>query len=259
MGEYTIVADFYDATPIYSKRADISFYLECARESGGPVLELGCGTGRILIPTAAAGSAIVGLDCSEAMLAKCREKLAAQPPQAQARARLERFDMARFTLGETYTLITIPFRGLQHLLRAADQLACLDCVRRHLAPGGRLVFDVFQVDPQRTYDPAFYQEAEEVPEQILPDGRRFRRASRILAYHRAAQVNEIELIHYVTHPDGRQERLTERFQFRYFYRFEVEHLLARAGFQLQALYGDFDRSPLRDHSPEMIFVATKQE
>ena len=62
---------------------------------------------------------------------------------------------------------------------------------------------------------------------------------------------------YVTHPDGRTERLTDRFAFRYFFRYEVEHLLARSGFRLVNLYGNFDRSPFVDDSPEMIFVAEK--
>lgn len=255
--QYSLVAEFYDATPIYANRRDIAFYVDCARGAGGKVLELGCGTGRVLIPTAVAGCDITGLDRSEEMLAKCREKLSRQPRDFQARVRLLQGDMTGFDLGETFRLITVPFRALQHLLKVEEQLACLESARRHLDSGGQLVFDVFQVDPRRTFDPAFTQEIEEVPETLLPDGRRFRRTSRIAAYHRAEQYNEVELIHYVTHRDGRQERLVDRFNFRYFYPNEVEHLLARAGLRAVERFGDFDRSPLRDDSPEMIFVAEK--
>lgn len=255
--QYAVVAEYYDATPIYANRADIAFYVECACQAAGRVLELGCGTGRVLIPTAAAGCEIIGLDSSEDMLDKCREKLAAQPREVQAHVRLVRGDMIRFDLGERFQLVTIPFRGFQHLLKVEDQLTCLESARRHLVPGGRLVFDVFQVDPRRTCDPTFTQEVEEFAETLLPDGRRFRRTSRVAAYHRGEQYNEIELIHYVTHPDGRQERLVDRFDFRYFYPYELEHLLARTGVRVAALYGNFDRSPFRDNSPEMIFVAEK--
>lgn len=257
--EYATIADYYDATPLYANRADIGFYLACAAEAKGKILELGCGTGRVLIPIAAAGHAIVGLDLSPDMLARCRKKLRAQPPDVQARVRVVEGTMTAFALGEIFSLVTVPFRGFQHLLTVGDQLACLECVRRHLAPGGRLIFDVFHPNPAMLHDPAFTEEREESPEIELPDGRRFRRASRIAAFRRAEQINEVEIITYVRHPDGRQERLVGAFPIRYFFRYELEHLLARGGFRLRALYGNFTRSPLSDDSPEMIVLAEKNE
>jgi hypothetical protein len=83
------------------------------------------------------------------------------------------------------------------------------------------------------------------------------RTERIAAFHRATQVNDIELIHYVTHPDGHKERLVYAFPMRYFFRYEVEHLLALCGMRIKALYGNYDRSLLGDTSPDMIFVAEK--
>jgi hypothetical protein len=85
-----------------------------------------------------------------------------------------------------------------------------------------------------------------------------KRTHRLAALHRAEQYNDIEMIHYVTHPDGHTERLVQAFPFRYFFRYEVEHLLARCGLKVIELFGSFDRSPLEDNSPEMIFVAEKQ-
>ncbi len=70
-------------------------------------------------------------------------------------------------------------------------------------------------------------------------------------------MNDVELIYYVTHADGRTERLVHAFTIRYFFRYEVEHLLARCGFRVAALYGDYERSPLRDDSPDMLFVVEK--
>ena len=79
----------------------------------------------------------------------------------------------------------------------------------------------------------------------------------ITAFTRAEQVNEVEFIVYLTYPDGHTERHTESFPFRYFFPKEVEHLLARAGFRVAAVYGDFNRSPLANESPEMLTVAEK--
>lgn len=259
-GDYesrAFVARFYDHVPAYAGRADIPFYVDLAREARGDVLELGCGTGRVLIPTARAGIPIVGLDLSPHMLEICRERLAREPAEVRDRAKVVEGDMRDFRLGARFALITTPFRPFQHLLTTDDQLACLRSTNAHLAAGGRLVLDLFQVDPCRIHHPVFQNEEEDTPETPLPDGGTFRRTSRVAAFHRAQQVNDIELIYYVTHPDGREERLVQAFPFRYFFRYEVEHLLARTGFRVAALHGDFDRSPFGDDSPEMIFVAEK--
>lgn len=249
------VAEYYELIPLSKDRRDLEFYLAYAREAGGRVLELGCGTGRILIPLAAAGLEVVGLDLADAMLAKCREKLRGQPPEVQRRVRLVHGDMTNFDLGERFPLVIIPFRPFQHLLTVAQQLACLGCIGRHLAAGGRLILDVFQPDLRRLHDPAFHQEVEEVPERTLEDGRRFRVTSRVVAFRRAEQVNEVELVYHITDPKGHEEKIVEPLRLRYFFRYELEHLLARAGFRVAELFGQFDRSPLRDDSPEMIFVA----
>jgi SAM-dependent methyltransferase len=249
------LAEFYDAIPLYRDRRDIEFYVALARESGGPVLELGCGTGRVLLPTARAGIEIVGLDCSAAMLERCRVKLRAERDDVRQRVHLLRGDMAAFALGRRFALITTPFRSFQHLLRVDEQLACLAAARRQLAPGGRLVLEVFHPRPAALHDPAWTEEREDVPETRLEDGRTFRRAVRIAAFHRAEQVNDVEMVFYITHPDGRSERVAERFPMRYCFRFELEHLLTRAGFQVESLFGGFDRVPFADDSHDIIFIA----
>jgi len=255
--DHPFIAELYDYVPGYAGRRDVEFCVEYARSAGGPVLELGSGTGRVLIPAAAAGCRIVGLDLSEYMLAECRRKLAAQPDEVRKRVRLVQGDMTAFDLGESFSLITMPFRPFQHLLLVESQLACLRCANRHLVMGGKLILDLFQVKLHRITGPAPTEEAEEFSGVELPDGKKFARASRIVAYHRAEQFNDVEHIYYVTHPGGRTERLVHAFPFRYFFRYEVEHLLARCGFRVAALYGNYDRSPLVDDSPEMIFVAEK--
>jgi len=107
------------------------------------------------------------------------------------------------------------------------------------------------MDPRRT------EETEDVAEFIHPDGRRLRRCSRLVATHRAERYNDVELIYYLTERSGETKRLVQSFPFRYFFRYEVEHLFARGGFEVIELYGNFDKTPLTDDSPEMIFVGKK--
>lgn len=86
--EYGAFAEFYDHVRPYQQRPDVDFYLRLARDTGGPVLEVGCGTGRVLVPTAQAGIEVTGLDRSQAMLQRCRERLAKEPPEVARRAQL---------------------------------------------------------------------------------------------------------------------------------------------------------------------------
>jgi SAM-dependent methyltransferase len=244
----------YDHVGAYTQRADVAFYVDEAARAEGKILEIASGTGRVLIPIARAGKEIVGVERSREMLDRCRANAAAETPDVRDRIALHEADMRDFSLGERFALAIIPFRPMQHLTSIDDQLSCLDAVRRHLVPGGRLVFDVFNPDLGRIAAPST-QEFEDTPDTPLPDGSRFRRTGRIVAVHRLAQVNDLELIYYVTPPNGTTERRVHAFQMRWYLRFELEHLLARAGFTIETMYGNFDRSPLVDVSPEIIVVA----
>jgi hypothetical protein len=166
--------------------------------------------------------------------------------------------MREFNLGTAFPLITIPFRPFQHLITVTDQLLCLETIRRHLADEGRLIFDVFNPSFETIVNDAYGKEIDDEPEFTTPDGRRVVRRHKIVSRDRIDQVTEVELIYYVTHPDGREERLVQAFPMRYLFRFEVEHLLARCGFEVEYLFGDFDRNPFgTEHSGELIFVAKK--
>jgi len=251
----SVIADFYDTSPLVAGRAqDVKFYREAAATYGGPILELGCGTGRITMPLAETGKRITGLDISQKMLDRAEQKRAALNAEQREGVRLVQGDMTRFELRKQFPLIIIPFRPFQHLMTIDEQLQCLACVRRHLATGGRLILDFFQTDAGRMHDPIFLDE-HFVAEYEIAGRRKVRLTERIAAFHRAEQRNDVEMAFAVTDPAGRQHRSVFAFTFRYFFRYEVEHLLARSGFRVTELFGDFDRSPLRDDSPEMIFVA----
>jgi SAM-dependent methyltransferase len=253
------VAEYYDAAYGHIRPQDIVLYTEYSKNCGGRTLELACGTGRILIPTAIAGCEITGLDLSPFMLQKCREKLALQPEAVQKRVKLIQANMTDFKIGEQFPLITMPFRPFQHLVTVAEQKACLRCIHKHLKANGKLVFDVFNPNPVRLMpNPKYMEEVEDLPETPTTGGRKVRRASRMAGYHREQQYNDIELIYYVAHPDGRQERLVQSFPMRYYYRYELEHLLELCGFKVVDLFGNFDKSVFINDSPEMIFVAEKK-
>jgi len=179
--QYGVIAEFYDHVVPYRNRQDVDFFVEMAKESNGPVLEVGCGTGRVLIPTARAGIEIVGLDLSSAMLSICREKLEREPKEVQARAKLVQGDMRHFRIGREFALATTPFRPLQHLVSIEDQLACLRSIHSHLAGGGRLVLDLFNPDLGRLTDEKYLKQREVEPEFAMPDGRKVVRVARNLS------------------------------------------------------------------------------
>lgn len=268
---YDAVQDFgwlYDQVPAYIARDDVAFYLGEASRAAGAVLDLGCGSGRLLLPLLRAGHAVTGVDASPSMLARCRSKLALEPPGVRARATVLECDIrdlaipglrtATGPLGDAggFALAIAPFRILQHLITTEDQLRCLASVRRQLALDGRLVFDVFNphVASMVTDRSA---EAEDTPELALPDGRHFRRTARVLRVRWTEQVSEVELIYYLR-TGGTVERTVQRFDMRWYQASELEHLLARAGFAIDEVFGDFARAPLRDESPEIVVVARVQ-
>lgn len=256
--EYALIADLYDHVVPYHTRADVGFFVDASRESGGPVLEVGCGTGRVLIPTARAGITIAGVDLSFRMLEICKQRLRAEPAEVQSRVQLTHADMRSFDLGQTFNLITLPFRPFQHLTTVEDQISCLQSIHRHLKKDGRLILDLFNPWLEALVSDDLGQEVGEEPEFTSPDGRRVVRRHRILARDHFQQVTQVELLYDITHVNGRKERLVHSFQMRHLYRFEGEHLLARCGFGVENVYSGFDKSGYGSKYPgELIFIAKR--
>jgi SAM-dependent methyltransferase len=140
LSAYDGIAELYDPWS-RSVTEDVAFYVEEAERAGGPVVELGVGTGRIAVPTAAAGVRVIGVDSSEGMLEVCRR-------QAELAGVAELLDLRLGELEvppveERVALVTCPFRSYLHLLDDAKRLRALEAARELLVPGGRLVFDVF--------------------------------------------------------------------------------------------------------------------
>lgn len=228
-----ILARSYDSiyNVLRNPSGDVDFYVEQARKVGGPVLELGCGTGRILLPTARTGVECVGLDASPEMLAVLEAK---SPP---ANVELVEGRVENFDLGEgRFRLITAPFRVMQHMLDVETQLAMLRNVRRHLAPGGLFVFDVFDPKLDRM---AILQEPETPGTPFTHDGHEMRRhetVSRDLS-------TQVMTVRFRLEGGPKDVQGTTEIKMRWYYRFELEHLLARAGFTHLEFLGNFQNTP----------------
>jgi SAM-dependent methyltransferase len=256
--EYAYIADLYDHVLPYRDRPDVQFFVEAARDAGSPVLEVGCGTGRVLIPTARAGLGIVGLDLSPGMLAVCHQRLRDEAEEVQRRVQLVQADMREFALPGRFSLVTVPFRPFQHLMTVGDQLSCLASIRRHLVDDGVLILDVFNPSLDALVNRPVGVEFGDEPEFSMSDGRRIVRRHKMLAHDRFNQTNDFEFVYYVTYPDGREERFVQSFRLRYLFRFEMEHLLARAGFEVEHVYAGFDKSAYGSLYPgDLLFVARK--
>jgi SAM-dependent methyltransferase len=228
----------------------LDFYVGLAKNAPGPVLDLGCGTGRILLPCLQAGVDIEGLDLFPAMLKRLREKAGAlglNPVLHEAK-------MAGFRLPRRYSLIVIVFNAFLHNLTTDEQLACLRACRDHLQPGGLLVFDISYPGQQWIGAPSGRRELEgeiKHPETDLPirmwDTRTFDRVNQ-LQY----SFNEIEMLDrtgnvVATHPS--------RTTLRWTYKPELELLLRTAGFARWQLLGDFDGRALENETDSMIVQA----
>jgi len=237
-----VLARNYDALygVMRDPSGDAAFYRALAEEGGGPVLELGCGTGRVLLPIAALGIPCVGVDASPAMLAALRAKN--PPPNLElVEGRMESFDLGT----RRFALVTSPFRAFLHLLDVPSQLAALANIRRHLAPGGAFAFDIF--DPKLAWIMA-PGENERLDATFTIDGVETRRFAKV----RTDLATQIMTVTFRFEPAQTDGNTTVRL--RWFYRYEMEHLLARAGFTDVIFYGGYDRRPWRPEG-ETVIVA----
>jgi ubiquinone/menaquinone biosynthesis C-methylase UbiE len=252
-------AAYYDyyATGV---EGDAPFYVEEAQKAGSPVLELGCGTGRITIPIADAGLSIVGLDRAPAMLAIAKQKIARLDAKVQGRITLVSGDMRHFSLPQRFELVMIPYRAFQHLLTSQDQRQALRCVHEHLAADGRLIFNIF--DPRLDIISAHSGPLGEALKLdcafVHPDTGRRVIVWDTRQYDPGRQMLEQYFIFEELDDEGRVIRKTySPLILRYVYRYEMQYLLELCGFRIEVLYGDFERRTF-GYGGEQIWVARKR-
>jgi SAM-dependent methyltransferase len=243
------------------EEGELEFYLELAQQAkaaGGRTLELAAGTGRIAIPLARAGVPILGLDISPDMLARARAKSGGLDNVAWVEG-----DMCDFDLGDRFGLVTIPSGTFQLLLEIEDQLACLRCVERHLAPGGRLAFDLENLDYVAAAEWLTTKQGVFVRNPardfVHPETGRRCLSWRSFEFDPARQRYVRRSMREELNDEGEvvARAYLPPMEARYFFRYEAEHLFARSGLEVEALYGGFDKSPFRATSPSMTWVARK--
>ncbi len=249
------VADAYDGETDGSQSVvvdDIPFYVDLARqaaEAGQAVLELGCGTGRVTLPIAQAGVEITGVDNAAPMLDVARRKAgdASNPRWVQA-------DMASFELDQRFGLAIIPFRSFLLLLTVEEQKACLTRIREHLVEGGRLALNIFNPSILYIADWLGDKQGRWLRSQPAPDRERWvnRRYDPI-----AQELDETRADVLLSDEGAVIQRVERNLRLRWVYRYEMEHLLALCGFEVEALYGWFDGAPFEDESNEMVWVARR--
>ncbi len=255
--EHPLIAEVYDRIPSHQNRPDVAFYTRLAKETAGRVLELGSGTGRVLIPIARSGKSVCGLEVSEHMLERCREALGSESRNVRDNVELVQGDMQSFDLGNRFELVICPFNSFLHLLSVEDQLSCLYRVHRHLEPGGRFAFDISDPDIRRMAGDRFTA-ASQAQQFDLPDGTTIELRHRNKSVDFPSQTVESEIRFNVAHRDGNREQVVLPIRQRYLFRYEAEHLLARCAFGVEDLYSDFQGSPHGEGYPgSLVFVARK--
>lgn len=234
---------------------DLPLYRGFAARVGGPVLELGCGTGRVALALAAAGHAVAAVDLSPAMLARAREA-AVCAGLAGSVTLLEDDIRALGTLGSArFALAFSAINSFLHLETREDQLAALAAVSRHLEPGGLLILDLFPPHPDLLAE----HDGRLVHAATFRDPRTGERIDKFSTstLDPAEQRSETIFFYDRLRADGTIERTAAPFILRYIGRFELELLLERAGFGEIQIFGSYDLDPLTAASERMIAVAAR--
>jgi SAM-dependent methyltransferase len=251
-------ADLYDIVTPDSVLGDVDWYRKKAADYGGPVLELGAGTGRITLALAADGFEVHALDISQSMLERLRAKLAAQGSDVRNRVRLHEGDMRTFDLGTRFALVIIPYRAFLHNLTEGDQRACLARVRQHLAPGGTLALNVFHpsLDFMARNAGPLAGVWRRAATHDLADGTFVVRSDSI-AFDTVRRLIDAQHRYDEYTPGGTLTRSTlHRLALAYLYPQDLRRLLADAGFEHVRMHGGFDERPFAKDGDELVVEAS---
>ncbi len=253
MGFYTTVARFYDAENA-DKSDDIDFYTELAAEHDTPILDVGCGSGRVVLPLARAGYTVHGIDNNDAMLRRAHQRVNAQT-DAYKTLHLHHANVLTDNLpDERFGLILLTYNMLMHFYQQDDQITLLRRLRTIATDEALLVIDLpnagetFAVPDtnaislERTF--------------VEPESGHMVMQQAISELDRTTQLMRVVWLYDEIDGDGRVHRTVAPTMFRYFFPYEVRLLLRVADWQLDRTYGDVDGSPFEDGSPRMVVLAT---
>lgn len=229
---------------------DLPFWISQANLFGDPILELACGTGRITITLAQAGFKVTGIDSAEGMLKEARRKSA----EAGLEIKWVKADMRDFNLGKAFSLIILPANTLCHLLDMGDIEACLADVRKHLAPNGRFVIDVFVPKIELLIN----KPGERFPfsEYDDPDGRGRIVVTESYVYECDTQIKRITTYHSIP---GEDAEIEGQLNMRMYFPQELDALIKYNGFVLEGKYGSYDQTAFDRESEKQIVVCRSAE
>lgn len=246
-GLFTVLYDLlHDGAP------EADAYVALAREQGGTLLELGSGTGRLVLPLARAGCEVWGLDLYADMQAACRRKLAREPEAVRARVTLVAGDARAFSLPRTFRLITAPCNFLDNLLEADDLARTFRCVARHLDEDGLFVIDSSAPDVPTM---VATHGKEQVGEFTHPEtGHRLvSRFTPRFDFVRQVETDEILVEEHAGERLIRRARTTMTVTWHH--PRELEGALVAAGLEVEGVFGSVDRRPLRHRGGDVVLVA----
>jgi len=251
---YDQIAHLYDQ--IHSGfTEDVDFLIEQKNDLVEPILELGCGSGRILLALAQAGLRIIGIDNSLAMLVRARQKLEKQPQAVRKLVTILEGDISSFTLPEKFGTAICSHNTLYHLPES-ERIACFRSIHQHLKPGGIIFID--QDNPFKVADP--------VDDGLILLERRIKdtEGGNILLHFASSRVDPTAEKCYLTWiydespiAGGPVSRIVVDTTFHIVSRHQLELELERTGFALKAVYGDYQKQPYTEDSQRLLVLAEK--
>jgi cyclopropane fatty-acyl-phospholipid synthase-like methyltransferase len=249
MTDYDLIAPFYDIEHAHFDE-DVSLYINFAELCDGPLLELACGSGRLLVPLACKGYELTGVDSSRSMLDLARHAL--EQAGVAEQCTLAQENMSTMRLGQKFSMAFIALGSFGHVCARQEQRQTLAVVRDHLTAGGTFILDISNSD-------ARYME--QLSGQVLHQGT-WKRADGTMLTHFISPASSptkhlLELTHfYEEHRQGEAVQRTVTTTHLYlFEKNELELLLEEAGFAINDVFGDYELSPFVHDSPRMIFIA----
>ncbi len=244
---YEGVGEFYD---LFADNSDIPFFLEYARKTGSPILDLAAGTGRVTYALAQEGFNVVALENSKSMLSVARKKLENLPEDVARRVELIEGSMKDFSLGRKFSLIIVP-NSFGHLLTSADQISMLECVRNHLVDHGIFILDLYPGIHQ--YEQATFEDA---PVK-LPDGRIVTRFGEIKSDF-IKQMMRMNLRYVVQDTEGNViDDINVISGAALIFNREADLLIRLSGLHIENEFGDFEKNPYSPDSGRRIFILRK--
>lgn len=240
-------AEFYDAE-FATRGHEIPFYCRWASRTGGPILEVACGSGRLTLPIAQQGLEIVGLDLSASMLARAQAKSTNETPAVEWIHQ----DCRTMDLGRTFKLIFSATNAMQHLTDGESIDSFLRAARRHLSPDGRLILDVMNPSMKKLSRTA--DEPYAFKSFTMPDGRRIDVEAR--SWYRA-DVQQLRFT--LTYRHAEEIVRTKDVAMRCFFPEELRALCRHNGFTITQQYGDYDERPITSESAKLILVCSRSD